>query len=184
MTELEILKLILANASEGGGFDWNFVFEHAVNLLILLAVIVYFAKDSVMNFLVTRRANISHEIDEAQKTIKEAKEKYEEYAKKLEGIEAEIMSLRDTIKKQGETERDEIVKQANLSADLLSKEARDTIELEAERAKREIQSEVVQLAIDIAQNLIKQNLGEAEKEKLLSEFTKNIEEEKWHQSRH
>ena len=56
---------------------------------------------------------MSREIDEAQKTIQEAKEKYEEYAKKLEGIEAEIMGLKDSIKKQGETERDEIVKQAN-----------------------------------------------------------------------
>lgn len=184
MTEFEILKLIVANAGAEGVFNWSYLLEHSVNLLILLAIIVYFAKDSVKNFLVSRRANMSREIDEAQKTIKEAKEKYEEYAKKLEGIEAEIMGLKDSIKKQGETERDEIVKQANQSAALLSKEARDTIELEAERAKREIQTEVVQLAIDIAQSLIKQNLGEEEKQKLLSDFTKNIEEEKWHQSRH
>ncbi len=184
MTEFEILNLLIAGASEGGGFDWGFVTEHTVNLLILLAVIVYFAKNPVKDFLVARRANISSEIDEAQKTIKEAKERYEEYAQKLEGIEGEIASLKDTLVKQGETERDEIVKQASQTSDILSKEARDTIELEAERAKQEIQSEVVALAIGIAEKLIKENLGESEKEKLLSEFTKNVEEEKWHQSQH
>lgn len=184
MTDLGILNLIMVNAGAEGAFNWSYVLQHSVNLLILLGIIVYFAKDSVMSFLVSRRSKISHDIDEAQKTIKEAKEKFEEYSKKLEGIEAEITNLTDNIKKQGETERDEIIKQANHSAEVLSKEARDTIELEAERAKREIQSEVVQLAINIAENLIKHNLGQAEKEKLLSDFTKNIEEEKWHQSRH
>ena len=44
MTEFEILNLLIANASEGGGFDWRFVAEHTVNLLILLAVLVYFAR--------------------------------------------------------------------------------------------------------------------------------------------
>ena len=131
-----------------------------------------------------RRANISREIDEAQNTIKEAKERYEAYAQKLKGIEGEITSLKDTLRKQGETERDEIVKHANLTSEILSKEARDTIELEAEREKREIQSEVVALAIGIAENIIKENLGESEKQRLLSQFTKSIEEEKWHQSQH
>lgn len=184
MTEFEILNLIIAGASEGGGFDWSFVTEHTVNLLILLAVIVYFAKSPVKDFLISRRAKISHDIDEAQKTIKEAKERYEEYAQKLKGIEEEIASLKTTLKSQGETERDEIVKHAKQTSEILSKEARDTIELEAQRAKREIQYEVVALAIDIAEKTIKENLGETEKEKLLSQFTKDIEEEKWHQSQH
>lgn len=184
MTEFEFLNLIIANASEGGGFNWRFVFEHTVNLLIILGVIIYFAKTPVKNMLVERRSNISREIDEAQKTIKEAKERYEEYSKKLEGLEAEIASLADTIRKQGETEREEIVKHAHAASDVLSKEARDMIEFETEKAKREIQSEVVALAIGIAEKVIKENLNESDEERLLSQFTKNIEEEKWHQSQH
>ena len=43
MTEFEILNLILANASESG-FDWGFVTEHSVNLLILLGVISLFCE--------------------------------------------------------------------------------------------------------------------------------------------
>ena len=137
-----------------------------------------------MNFLSVRRGNISREIDEAQATIKEAKERYEEYSQKLKGIEAEIASLTDNLRQQGETERDEIIKHANNASDILNKEARDTIELEAERARREIQSEVVTLAISIAEKLVKENLGEDDRKRLLSEFTKDIEEEKWHQSQH
>ncbi|MEE8136603.1 MAG: hypothetical protein V3T52_05470, partial [Thermodesulfobacteriota bacterium] len=87
MTDFEIIKLLITNASEGGGgFNWRFVFEHTVNLIILLGIIIYVAKDSVKNFLIQRRRTISNEIDEAQKTITEAKKKYEEYAEKLKAI--------------------------------------------------------------------------------------------------
>lgn len=184
MTGFEIINLIMANASEGGGFNWRFIFEHTVNLLILLGVLFYFAKTPVKSFLSQRRSAISGEIDEAQKTIAEAKEKYEEYALKLNAIEAEITSLKDSIRKQGENEREDILTQARTTSEILAREAKETIELETERARQEIQSEVVTLAVSIAKNIIKQNLGEADRERLVEQFTKNIEEGKWHQSQH
>lgn len=185
MTDFEIINLIIANASEGGGgFNWRFVFEHTVNLLLLLGVIFYFVKTPIKSFLVERRSTISSEIDKAQRAITQAKESYEKYAEKFKGIEGEIASLKEALRKQGKNEREEIIKQAGATGELLSKEAKEMIELETLRARREIQSEVVTLAVKIAENIIKQNLGEADKERLLEQFTKNIEEEKWHQSQH
>ena len=94
--DLEIINLLLTNASEGGNtFNWRYVFEHTVNLVLLLGVLVYFLKDSVRNFLVERKGSISSEIDHAQNTITEAKSKYEEYAEKLKGIEAEINNIKE-----------------------------------------------------------------------------------------
>ena len=64
MMDFEIINLLLTNASEGGNtFNWRYVFEHSVNLLILLGVLVYFLKDSVKNFLVERKGSISLLID-------------------------------------------------------------------------------------------------------------------------
>jgi F-type H+-transporting ATPase subunit b len=184
MTGYGIINLILTGASEHGGFNWQFVMEHAVNLIILLGVLVYFLKTPVKNFLVERRGSISHEIDTAQKTIGEAKTKYEEYAKKLQAIESEINALKETLRKQGETERAELLKQAESASETIRKEARETIALQTERARREIQTEVVNLALGNAEALIKQSLQDADKERFIQEFTKNIEDEKWHQSQH
>lgn len=184
MTEYGIINLILTGAAEEGGGNWQFVLEHAVNLLILLGVLVYFLKTPVKNFLVERRGSISHEIDTAQKTIGEAKSKYDEYTKKLQAIESEINALKETLRKQGETERAELLKQAEAASETIRKEARETIALQTERARREIQTEVVSLALGDAEALIRQNLGDADKERYVQEFTKNIEDEKWHQSQH
>ncbi len=184
MSGYEILNLILTGASEQGGFNWRFVMEHAVNLIILLGVLVYFLKTPVKNFLVERRGSISREIDAAQKTIGEAKTKYDEYAKKLEAIESEIKALKETLGKQGESERAELLRQAEAASEAIRKEARETIALQTERARREIQTEVVNLALGSAEALIKENLGDSDKEKFVQGFTKNIEDEKWHQSQH
>jgi len=185
LTDFEIIKLLITNASEAGGvFNWRFVFEHTVNLVLLLGIIIYVAKDSVKSFLIQRRSTISNEIDEAQKTITEAKKRYEEYAEKLKAIEQEINNITDTIRNQGETERKELIRQGEVASENIKKEAKETIHLETEKARREIQSEAVTLALIIAEKVIKENLGESDKERLIEEFTKNIGDEKWHQSQH
>lgn len=185
MTDFEILNLILTNASEGGNtFNWRFVLEHAVNLFILLGVLVYFLKDSVKNFLVERKGAISSEIDHAQHTITEAKNKYEEYAQKLQGIEEEINSIKESIIKQGQSEREEILRQASIASENIKKEAQETIEFESQRAKQEIQSEVVTLALEIAEKVIKENLSESDKQRFVDEFTTKVGDDTWHQSQH
>lgn len=185
MIDFEIINLLITNASEGGQvFNWRYVFEHAVNLVLLLGVLVYFLKDSVRNFLVARKGSISSEIDHAQKTITEAKEKYEEYAEKLKGIEAEINNIKDSLIKQGEAEREEIVRQANTASENIKKEAQETIQFEIDRARREVQSEVVEIALTIAEKVIKENLNESDKQRFVEDFTNNLGEEKWHQSQH
>ena len=184
MTGYGIINLLLSGASEQGAFNWRFVMEHTVNLIILLGVLVYFLKTPIRNFLVERRGSIGHEIDVAQKTISDAKSKYDEYAKKLQAIESEINALRDSLRKQGEAERSELMKQAEAATETIKKEARETIVFQTERAKHEIQTEVVNLALGNAEDVIRRNMGDSDKERFVQEFTKNIEDEKWHQSQH
>lgn len=185
MTEMGIIELLITAASEHGAeFNWRFAGEHAVNLVILLLVLVYFLKTPIKTFLVERRSTIGREIDTAQKTITDAKAKYQEYAKRLEGIESEISSIKDSLRKQGEKEREEILKTAATASENMRKEAAESIALQTERARHEIQSEVAALALGHAEGIIRQNLGSSDKEKFISDFTKSIEEEKWHQSQH
>jgi F-type H+-transporting ATPase subunit b len=185
MTEFGIINFLLTAAAESQNeFNWRFASEHAVNLLILLLVLVYFMKGPVKNFLVERRNSIGHEIDVAEKTITEARARYDEYSKRLEGIEKEIGSIKESLRTQGEKERNEILRVANAASENMKKEAADSITLQTERAKREIQSEVADLALAHAKSLIAGSLGAADRERMISDFTKNIEDEKWHQSQH
>jgi len=185
MTEFGIINFLLTAATEHHNtFNWRFATEHAVNLVILLLVLVYFLKTPIRNFLVERRSSIGREIDIAEKTITGAKARYEEYSKRLEGIEAEISSIKESLRTQGEKERDEILRVAGAASENMKKEAAESIALQTEKAKRDIRSEVADLALAHARGLIAKSLGDADREKMVADFTKNIEDEKWHQSQH
>lgn len=179
---IDILNLLVTLATEGGeSFKWRDVAYQAVNLTILLLVLVYYLKQPVKNFLIERRGIIGNEIDEAQEAIAEARKIHAEYDEKLKHLDAEIKSLKQSILEQGEIERREILNQAQMASEKIIAEARESIQLESARARRAIQSEAISLAIDIAKGLIKEHLGPSEKDKIIENFMKRMDEEKWHQ---
>lgn len=187
MIPFDIINLVIVAASEEGhnGFNWRFVGEHTVNFIILFGLLAYILKDPIRNFLSERRGIIGNQIEEAEKTIAEAKKSYEEYSLKLKNMDAEIKSLKDSIRKEGQVERAEILRQAESSSQKIKEEAKETIKLETAKARREIQSEVVSLALGIAENIIKQNFKESDQKNLMDDFIKTIKEEKkWEQSQH
>ncbi len=182
---IDLLNLIITVATdEAHPFNWRDVAYQAVNLTILLLVLVYYLKQPVKNFLIERRAIIGNEIDDAQKAIAEAKKIHAEYEEKLKHLDAEIKSLKESIREQGEVERKEILKQAELASEKIRAEARESIELESARARRAIQSQAIELALDIAEDLIRQHLSPSDKERMIENFVKRMDEEKWHQSQH
>lgn len=185
MSELDLMSFILTTASEGGhGFNWAFVIKHALNLAILLGVLVYFLKIPLKNFLEERRANLSKEIDEAKNAIDKAKTIYEEYSSKLNSLELEINSLKESIQNQGEQEKADILKQAEATRELIKKESKETIEVELMKAKRDIQEEVVSSSVGLAEKIIKENLSDGDTSKSIDQFIKLVEEGKWLQSQH
>lgn len=182
---IDLLNLIITVATdEGHTFNWRDVAYQAVNLTILLLVLVYYLKQPIKNFLIERRGIIGNEIDDAQKAIAEAKKIHAEYEEKLKHLDAEIKSLKESIQEQGEVERKEILKQAEIASEKIRAEARESIELESARARRAIQLEAITLALDIAEDLIKQHLSSSDKGKMIENFVKRMDEEKWRQSQH
>ena len=177
--DLEILSYVITAAGEPSEFNTAFVIKHALNLIILVGIIVYFARIPIKGALEKRRANMSREIDEAKKSIEIAKQHYEEYNEKLSGLENEINSLKESISKLGETEKDEIITQARHTCELIKKDSKDTIELEAFRAKQEIQEEVVKNSLETAEKLIKEKMGDSYNSKAVDNLIKQIEDGKW-----
>ena len=183
MSDLEILNFVLVTASEGGhhAFNWSFVVKHALNLLILIGIIAYFARIPIKGALEKRKANLSREIDEAKEAIDTAKKKFDEYSEKLNDLDSEIAKLRESVRNLGESEKNEIIAQAGQTCELIKKESKETIELEALRAKQEIQEEVVNSSVELAEKIIMQKMGEAYNSKAIDSLITQIEGEKWQQ---
>ena len=181
MSDLDILNFIMVTAAEGEhhAFNWWFVLKHLFNLLVLIGILVYFARIPIKRALEKRRANLSREIDEAKEAIDIAKKKFDEYAEKLNSLDSEISSLRESVQNLGENEKNEIISQAEQTCELIKKESKETIELEALRAKNEIQEEVVASSVEIAEKLIREKMGDSFNSKAIDNLITQIEEGKW-----
>lgn len=178
----DLINLIVTTATEEGhGFNWRYVAEYTINFVVLFAILGYFLRDAVRNFLIERRGTMRNAIDEAEVVIVEARSRYEEYAKKMREIDKDISALKETLRKEGEIERTEILSQAESTSQKINAEVRETIRLEAAKAREEIRSETILSAIKIAEGIIKQSLGGPDERRFIDDFIKKIEEEKWRQ---
>ncbi|MGI9535175.1 MAG: hypothetical protein ACR2NW_09510 [Thermodesulfobacteriota bacterium] len=181
MSELDILNFVIVTASDGGHhtFNWWFVIKHALNLIILIGILVYFARIPIKKALEKRKSNLSREIDEAKVEIDKAKEQFDEYSEKLNSLQSEISSLRESIENLGENEKNDIMANAQQTCELIKKDSKETIELEAFRAKQEIQQEVVNSSVKIAEKLIRDKMGDTHRSKTIDKLIEQIEEGKW-----
>ncbi|NIP38145.1 MAG: ATP synthase F0 subunit B [Candidatus Dadabacteria bacterium] len=183
MVEIESL-ISLAVTMAGGGadaFNWEYVGKHSANLALLIIVLAYFLKTPIKNFLMERRGQIASKIESSEKEITEAKALFDEYMAKMNNLEKEVNDLKESIKSEAELERQEIIKQAEISAQKIREDAKETIKSETAKAKHQIQGEVVELAMELAENLIKSNLNESDSKRIIEDFVREVNETKWQQ---
>ena len=192
MLEIESLIGLILTTSPGAGpdpFNWVYVCKHTANLAILVFVLVYFIKTPLKNYLMDRRGEIAKKIESSKNEITEAKGLFDKYMEKMNNLkkekkkklEKEIKDLKESIKNEGDIERQEIIKQEEILAKNIREDSKETIKSETAKAKHEIQNEVVDLALQLAENLIKSNLNESDSKRIVEDFVSEVNETKWQQ---
>jgi F-type H+-transporting ATPase subunit b len=164
-----------AEEAAGHGGLWEEYRWKVLNFAILVAVLVYFAKKPLKEFLSKRTEVI-------EKTLKEAREAKELAQKALAEVE-ERLKLKDK-------EMEEILSRTRLSADkeqaLLAQQgeqmklkileqAKSNIDYEVRLAREAIKAEAVEIAIELAEKKLKEKLTREEQVRLIEESVKRME---------
>jgi len=161
-----------ALASEGGGGG---LFFPILNFVLLIAVIVYFAGKPIREFFNARRATIQDDLHAAAEFRREAEARYAKWQRKLVDLEAELEQIRATSRERAEAERERIVADANAAAERIRSEATAAIEQELRRAREVLSEEAANLAIELAAELLREHVTEADRDRLVTEFIERIE---------
>jgi F-type H+-transporting ATPase subunit b len=154
----------------GAGLLWP-----TVNLLILLVVLVYFARKPVSQYFADRRSGISGELDEAAQLKKEAEARFAKWQRRLADLERELAEIRTTARERADTEREHILADARASAERIRRDASLAIEHEVRRARERLRGEASELAVELAAGMLKQQVGPSDRERLLDEFIARVE---------
>ncbi|HLQ72668.1 MAG TPA: F0F1 ATP synthase subunit B [Bacillota bacterium] len=161
-----------------GGLNVGDMLAQLFFFIVLLVLVRKFAWGPVMNMMKNREEYVANEIDQAEKSRKEAEEASEKAQEQLKQMRQESQQMLDDAKSAGKKQEQEIVEAARVEAERIKDAALADIENEKEKAVQALQDQVASLSVLIASKVIEKELTADDQEKLINEYIKEVGEER------
>lgn len=173
----ELALVAPAQASEGAGEGavMKFVWE-VCNFLLLIAVLFYFARKPIAQFFADRRKEIGGELDGAARVLEEAESRFGDWQQKMAELDGEIATIRQRERRRAEQERDRILAEARQAAERIKTDAGNAVERELHRAQEKLREEATGLALELASQLLREQVADADRDRLIDEFISRVEQ--------
>lgn len=171
-----VFSSLAFGADEAGhGGEWKEWLWKVVNFSILVFVLVKFMGKPLRAFLKQRTELI-------EKSLKEAKEAKELAGKALVDIEnklrlkdKEIEEILAQARLAAKKEHDALIQQGERMRDKILEQAKNNIDYELKLAKDSIKAEAIEVAVELAEKIIKEKLSGDKQVQLLEESLARIE---------
>jgi len=147
-----------------------------LNFAVVVGILWYFLRKPLKNGLAGRSKDIEKTLAEAKKAKEEAEAKFAEYDRKLTQATEEIAEISAAIRRDGELEKQKIIENARILAEKIEKDAEAAADIEVAKAKEQLQKEAVQLAVALAEDLLKKNFTKEDDARLIDEYLKKVGE--------
>ena len=162
-------------ADDGHGGGGKELFFQALNLAILLGVLVSSAPTPLKAFFAARRTQIKGDVDAAAALLGDAETRYAEWQRRLIDLDNESETIRSDGRRRAEEEAQGILAEAQAAAERIHRDAEAAVEQELRRAQARLREEAATLATEMAERILKEQLGAADKERLMDEFSTRVE---------
>ena len=127
------------------GIDWRLFLSQAVNFLILLGVLRYFAYGPLVTLLKDRRARIEEGLVKADEADRRLHEVDEVMKLKMREAEQEALKMMHEVETKAKAKEAEMLEAAKKKEEAMIHEGELIIEAKAEETKKKIEAEAVHL---------------------------------------
>ena len=153
-------------------FGWR-----VLNFALLAAIVIWIMKKAnVKALLADRRSGIEKALREAVQAREAAEKKYAEYSDKLSKATKEIDEIYASIKKEGEMEKERIIAEAIVSAEKIREQAEQAAAREVLKARAELRAEAARLAVQLAEQNLREKVGSDDQNRLVGEYLTKVVE--------
>jgi F-type H+-transporting ATPase subunit b len=132
------------------------------------------AYPQILKGMKKREETIKQQLEEAQKTKKEAENLLEDYRRQLAEARSEAQKIINEGKSLGENVRKEIVQKAQAESNQIVKRAQEEIELQKQKAILELQEKIADLSIMAATKIINKSLNTEDNRRLVEEYVSKV----------
>lgn len=151
-------------------FMWRCIDFAALAAIAIWAI----KKADVKGTLAARRAGIERTLKEAVEAKEAAEKKFAEYSQRLDQANKEIEVISANMKREGELEKERIIAEANEAALRIKAQAEAAAAQEVLKAKDELRAEAARLAVELAEQKIKQNIAKGDQDKLVGDYISKV----------
>ena len=153
-------------------FAWR-----VLDFAALLALVIWaLKKANVKGTLAARQAAIDKALQEAAEAKKAAEKKFLEYSDKLAAANREIDAIYAAIRADGEAEKARIIAEAGVMAEKVREQATQAANQEVQKAKIELRVEAARLAVELAEQAIKEKIVKSDQDRLVGEYLTKVVE--------
>ncbi len=158
------------------GIDLTTIIGTLLNTLILFLIFKFKLFNKVNAVLDSRNEAVAKTIEEADKTLENAKLMESEYTEKLASAKEESAEIVKNATKKAQSRSDEIIAEAKDEARGIIDKANADIEKEKKRAVNQIKDEISDIAMSIASQVVSREIDEKTHEQLIESFIDEIGE--------
>lgn len=167
-----MIYLINANIIEALGLSWQKMLLHLANFVVLALVLIFLIYKPVKKFMQKRQDEIKQKYQDAEdvklKAQKDIDEANENAQKSQEAMKQMALEVEET-KKQAEIEKEQILIEAKEQAEKIKEDARVKAQEEKELALKEAKDEVVDMAVNLAGNILQREIKKEDNSKIIDE---------------
>jgi len=150
---------------------------YAVSFILLMWIVKVLAWKPVTKMMQDRSDKISDDIDNAEKSRKDAAAMAEERKAALAGSRVEAQTIVKDAKENGQQQREQIVTQAQTDVQSLKDKAQKDIAQEREDALASARNDVADLSVEIASKLLQRELKADDQKALIDSYIEGLGEQ-------
>lgn len=173
-----LVALVLPNVAlaAGGGEEGSDLGVRVLNTVLLLGVLWVLARKPIQAFFADRRTEIAGEVEAAAALKAEAEERHARFQRKLAELDGELDEIRSNARDRAEAEKERILDEARTAADRIRSDARAAVDQELRRAREELRKEASDLSIELAGDLLRNQVNDSDRDRLIDEFIGKVEQ--------
>lgn len=180
LTAALLLSAAAALASEGadhGGGQFKDFLYRVLDVGVTFGLVFYFIRKPLKTALSQRRRKLSDELEQSRQLQAAAEARYEATRKQLEDADARIATLVEEIREDGRRQCEKLEQQARAMAAEIRVEAERGAEREIAAARRQLHDAAVELAVELAEERLKQQLAPADQARLIDDYLRRTGED-------
>lgn len=162
--------------------DFQLITDAALMIIavfVLFLFLSYFLFNPARKMLEGRQNKIKDELDNAEKSMKDARELKLEYEAKLKDIDKEAEEILSEARKKALANAAKIEEEAKADAARIMERARQEAELEKQKAADDVKKEMVSIASLLAGKVVAASIDTSVQDSLIDETLKEIGESTW-----